>query len=61
MPETKRFSVRLSDATTRTLDLLRRKLGLNDQADVIRLAISRLAEAEGITPARPGVKGRPRE
>ena len=47
MPETPRVTLRLSPAQRRVLQRLARKLQI-DQTNVIRLAISRLAEAEGV-------------
>jgi hypothetical protein len=47
MATTAKMSLRLSPAQRKTLQRLSRKL-LIDQTNVIRLAISRLAEAEGV-------------
>lgn len=49
MSETAKMSLRLSPAQRKILQRLSRKLQI-DQTNVIRLAISRLAEAEGLLP-----------
>jgi hypothetical protein len=55
MPQMKQINLRLSAAQIRTLEQLAAKLHI-DRANVIRLAITRLAEAEnvGIGPRRTG-------
>lgn len=50
MPVMKQTTLRLSASQLRTLDRLSRKLEL-DRSNVIRLAITRLAEQEGILRA----------
>lgn len=52
MPENPKVGVRLSPTHRRLLQRLCVKLGL-DQANVLRLALSRLAEAEGVLPESP--------
>lgn len=51
MPRKVPTTVRLSPAQRRTLERLSHKLGL-DQTNVIRLAITRLAESEGMLNAK---------
>lgn len=48
MPATKQITIRLSTIQRGQLKKLADKLGI-DQSNVIRLAIARLAEQEGIT------------
>jgi predicted DNA-binding protein len=45
----KQTAIRLSPANLKMLDKLSAKLGL-DRTNVIRLAIARLAESEGVMP-----------
>jgi len=43
---TKPRQFRLTDDTLRTIDRLGKKLGLSSRADVLRVAVARLAAAE---------------
>lgn len=56
MPQLERISVRLSRAQLGHLRALSERLQI-DQANVIRLAITRLAQWEGIIPPPPGWTG----
>lgn len=47
MPKMKQIAIRLSAAQLRTLEQLARKLQI-DRANVIRLAVAKLAESEGV-------------
>jgi len=49
MPTLAQMTLRLSAAQRKVLQRLSRKLQI-DQTNVIRLAITRLAEAEGVLP-----------
>jgi len=53
MPETPKISLRLSSTQRRQLQRLAKKLQI-DPTNVIRLAITRLAEAEGLLPEERG-------
>jgi predicted transcriptional regulator len=52
MPSKRVLTVRLSPAQYRDLEKLEAKLSL-DKSSVIRFAISRLAEAEGVLSYKP--------
>lgn len=47
MPKMKQIAVRFSAAQLRTMEQLAKKLQI-DRANVIRLAVAKLAESEGI-------------
>jgi len=51
----KSTTVRFTDSDLRLIDSLEEKLGLG-MVHVIRLAIRKLAEAENLLPASPGLK-----
>jgi predicted transcriptional regulator len=53
MPKMKQIAIRLSSTQLRALEQLAKKLQI-DRANVIRLAISKLSESEGISTTHRG-------